>query len=128
MERRYRQVQRFGETHRRLVAAFFGEVAVSLQFDVDVLFSEENRQHFQILAGFFITVVEQRSRQHTFLATRETHQPLRVFPDLVERGRSRSFFFLAQFVARDEAAEILITLPAFDEKSQPDGSRRRRIR
>jgi len=45
----------------RLVAALFDRIAVTLQFDIDILFSEESRQLFYILARFVITFVGKRS-------------------------------------------------------------------
>src|SRR5262249_13228052 len=67
-------------------------------------------------------MAKERSGQHTFFAARQTHQPFGVLRNFVECGRSRAFFFLAEFVACDEVAKILITLAIFDEKRQSNRS------
>src|SRR5260370_25356308 len=99
-----RQTQRLGEPNGSLIPSLFERIAVPLYFDIDIFFSEKGFQLFNILTRFVVTVVRKRSRQHTFLAARQTHQSLGVFRDLIQCGRSSSFFLFAQLVARHETA------------------------
>ncbi len=52
-----RHAQRFGKSHRRLIPSLFDGIAVSLHFDVDILFSEESGQLLNIPTRFVITLV-----------------------------------------------------------------------
>src|SRR5258707_12643423 len=70
------KTQRFGETHRRLVAALFDRITVPLHFDIDVLFPEESLQLLNVLARFAVTLARKRSGQQAFLTAFEIHQPL----------------------------------------------------
>src|SRR6267143_1477526 len=77
------QTQRFGQTHRCLVAALFDRIAMALYFDIDILFPQKSRKLLNIVPSFVITAVRQRSRQDSFLATRQTHQSLGMFRDFL---------------------------------------------
>ncbi len=123
-----RQIQRFSKPNRCLVATLFDRIAVPLDFDIDILFSEDSRQLFNILARFVVTFIGKRSRQHAFFAARQTHQSLGMFCYFLQCCRSSSFFLLTQLVARHEAAQVLIPSPAFHEQRQSYWSRRKTIR
>jgi hypothetical protein len=52
-----RQAQRFAKPHRRLIATLFNNIAVSLQFDINILSAEYGRQQFNVLSCILKTLV-----------------------------------------------------------------------
>src|SRR5207302_3283236 len=52
-----RQAQRFAKPHRRLIAALFNNVTVSLQFDINILSAKYGRQQFNVLSCILETLV-----------------------------------------------------------------------
>src|SRR5438067_943001 len=51
------KMQLFANPHRRLIAALFNNVAVSLQFDINILSAEYGRQQFNVLSCILETLV-----------------------------------------------------------------------
>jgi hypothetical protein len=68
IRREKRQAQRFGKTHRRLIASLFNWIAVPLQLEIDILFPEESRQLFNVLSCTVVTLIGKRSRKYAFVA------------------------------------------------------------
>ncbi len=106
------------EFHGGLIARFFVAVEMALQFDVNVVASEDARQAIQ---SFGRVAVFQAACERAFVATSEADQPFGELSEVLERGGGpfaglRDFGARAQFHARDEAAEILIAFARFDQQ------------
>src|SRR5260370_13781567 len=67
IRREKRQAQRPGKPDRRLIAALFGNVAVSLQFDINILSAEYGREQFNVLSCILETLVLKRGPKTAFL-------------------------------------------------------------
>src|SRR5438874_330254 len=51
IRREERQAHGFSKTHCRLIAPLFGNIAVPLQFHIDILPAENSREEFNVLSG-----------------------------------------------------------------------------
>src|SRR5688500_969727 len=109
-----------GEIDHRLIACFFFSIEMSLQLAVHVLFAENIAQPFDRSLRFAVAVVE-RGRDWTIKRARQTDQPCCVHRQLFSGHRTLAglrVFWDTQFHQRDQATEVLITLPRFYEDGE----------
>ena len=96
---------------------------MALQFDVDIAAAEALAELVDGCGGGFDSAVREGMGERTFVAAGEADEARRAGGDFF--GRDVAFaFFCAQFHARDQAAEVLVTRLRFDEQGIAPAFRR----
>ena len=75
----YRKMERAGKIDCNAVAGFFFAMEMALEFDVDILVTENSDEFVDCVARFFWTALFEGCCERAFVAAREADQAFGVF-------------------------------------------------
>jgi len=110
-----RQRQFARDLPRRLIARFFLAAEMPLQFDIDVLATEEIAKLPDRLRRLRYSALHKRMRQRPFFAAGKANQAGRAAGEVFRSDLALAFFRM-QFHVRNQAAKILISGAALYEQ------------
>ena len=110
-----RQVQTPRDFHGCLIARLFIAMQMPLQLDIYIVAPKNPAEPSHTFDSAFDAAAAERMRQRAFFAARQADEPGGMFRQFF-RGDRAFAFRRAQFHARDQAAEILITSPRFGQQ------------
>src|SRR5215469_7633808 len=114
-------MQRAGNVERSAVAELFVAMEVALQFDVDVVATEDLGEAFDGMECFVVSAMGESGGQRAFVAAGEADQAGGGVFELA--GEDGAFVFWgAQLHAGEKLAEILVTGAGGDEEREAEAS------
>ena len=88
-------MQALRKANGSLVSRFFGRIEMALNLDINVPFSKNRKQLFDVPSGLFRSSLCERRCQNSLLAAGEADQPLGMFRDFFQRRGPCPFYLFS---------------------------------
>jgi hypothetical protein len=123
-----RQMQAGSQANGCLIPRFFGTIEMALHFHVNVARPKEVEELLERATGFVVSAAGQGGSEQTFFAAGEADQSFRVRRKFFPGGCAFTFRALAQLVACDQTAEVLVSNAGLGQQSDPHRTLRNLMR
>src|SRR6266849_347230 len=91
-----------------LVAVFLSAVAVTLQFNINIAWTEQVHESLDFAQTFVESATRKGGREWAFVASRETDQTFGVLLNICEHCSAFGFRVFPQFVTGNQTAQVLV--------------------